>query len=425
MLSEVQIPERSSIKLEKERDEINKQLQNARIDLEPQASFSSDYWLQRSMIAGQLETRSELNRKISLRDFQLETGGDEQAWIQTDKARELMEEAKSQALDQKLCLRQAERLQSSAETEKGTLRRVFMKFFVTSKLGLGITGTGAGKRDSRVQSNFRAALIEASNCVNPAPLEDQIWCPITSRFWPPSATTAAHIFAFHHGQDTMDAIFGKMEEPELFSPSNGLMMSSDAENLFYKGYLVIVPRIDDHTSRSDIERWNKSDPKEYKIRVIERNVNGMRKYIPVGKKEAWTTLDNRPVTFRSDIRPRARYLYYHFCMMMLRRSWLKEKPSQVLRDELGKPWWATPGRYMKESMLLAFVEEMGHEYEELLEGAFEDTTDAGKSNEVALAAANDQVKLSIRGKEGLSYGRGAEEDFDDTDDEGNEEDDDE
>lgn len=36
---------------------------------------------------------------------------------------------------------------------------------------------------------------------------------------------------------------------------------------------------------------------------------------------------------------------------------------------MGKPIWATPGRYIPKNMLLAFVEELGHEYTDLLVAA--------------------------------------------------------
>lgn len=46
-------------------------------------------------------------------------------------------------------------------------------------------------------------------------------------------------------------------------------------------------------------------------------------------------------------------------------------------------------------MLLALVEEMGHEYEQLLEGATEDRPDAAEEDsEILLAVASDQVKAS-------------------------------
>lgn len=66
--------------------------------------------------------------------------------------------------------------------------------------------------------------------------------------------TAAHIFSYCHGQSMMDAIFGRLnaDEPELFSPKNGLLMSTRAEALWDKGYFVIVPLVDDDASHEEV-----------------------------------------------------------------------------------------------------------------------------------------------------------------------------
>jgi hypothetical protein len=51
-------------------------------------------------------------------------------------------------------------------------------------------------------------------------------------------------------------------------------------------------------------------------------------------------------------------------------------------------------------MLLAFVEEMGHEYEELLEGAAEEgTAAAAERSDILLAAAMDEIKAPLLGDE--------------------------
>jgi hypothetical protein len=46
----------------------------------------------------------------------------------------------------------------------------------------------------------------------------------------------------------------------------------------------------------------------------------------------------------------------------------------TLRHETEKPFWATPSRYMNKRMLKAFVEELGHDHENLLIGASCDTS---------------------------------------------------
>lgn len=64
-------------------------------------------------------------------------------------------------------------------------------------------------------------------------------------------------------------------------------------------------------------------------------------------------------------------------------------------------------------MPLAFVEELGHDSEALLDGAIEEAGETDTA-ETALAAANAQIKLSTTGPDALSYvGEAGEEDDDD------------
>lgn len=208
----------------------------------------------------------------------------------------------------------------------------------------------------------------------------------------------------------MDAIFGREDQnhSELFSPQNGLLMLDLTEQKFDKGYFVIVPRVSDRASAQEISDWHASYPKEYKIRVVNPEGSGMDDAIYPHLSNTFNDLDGQQLNFRSDHRPRARYLYFHYCATMLRRSWFTKKPASALRDELGKRFWGTPGgRYMNRNMLMAFVEDMGHEYEELLEGAMEQTEEDKQEGpvETALAAASDHIKVSLgKGPERFSYG---------------------
>ena len=55
---------------------------------------------------------------------------------------------------------------------------------------------------------------------------------------------------------------------------------------------------------------------------------------------------------------------------MLRYAWQRrpEDALVALKSEMGKPVWATPGRYMGKRMLKALVEELGHDYQHLTQG---------------------------------------------------------
>ena len=119
------------------------------------------FWIKQSHIEGMLSSRARLNRKISLRDFQIQNGGDEASWIKGSEAQRLFQEIKACELNQDICKRQSERLDNPENEPKKTMRSVFVKLFMTSPLGLGLgKEAGVKQREAGVQSKFRAELIE-------------------------------------------------------------------------------------------------------------------------------------------------------------------------------------------------------------------------------------------------------------------------
>lgn len=112
--------------------------------------------------------------------------------------------------------------------------------------------------------------------------------------------------------------------------------------------------------------------------------------------------------------------------MMLRQSYARESnmdATDIRHQEVGKKYWGSAGPYMKRNMLLGFVEEMGHEYEHLMEGAMEadddDGDDGDKPTEVAVMLANESVlekRAIIEWKESRFYMHRDDEEEDDDDD---------
>ena len=313
----------------------------------------------------------ETNKKISERDFQ--AAEEIPVWAQSEEARDFAEKIHMADTTRKMYERQALRLENApVKPEQRNMRSVFMKYLMTSKLGLGISSTGACRRSTDDQSKFRDELIKVSNSKHEDPKVVHLWCPMTQKWVPPQSTTAAHIFAYQHGQDCMDLIFGEEAAGELFSPNNGILMSDGAEQRLDKGYIVIIPNLAPNVSPAALSLWQNLTPKEYKIVVLQPDAKGMDAYIDSptsGSKKVWKDLHGSKLEFRSDHRPRARYLYFLYCTSMLRKSWHDKERAQALGGELEKPYWGTPGEYLHRNMLLAFVEEMGHEHEILLEGS--------------------------------------------------------
>lgn len=68
-----------------------------------------------------------------------------------------------------------------------------------------------------------------------------------------------------------------------------------------------------------------------------------------------------------------------------------------MRKEFGKGYWGTIGPYLPESMLQAFIEELGHGYEGLLKGGEADEATANQEDRnILLAVASSQIKALPR-----------------------------
>jgi len=352
--------------LENRKRSLNDSLKVARKRLRDHGSFDASYWTQSARV-GEIEiSKSEVQRKISLQNF----GGNEIEWQKTDEAKAIFQRIRAQEQAKKICDLRIRDL--DLKKPRRGLRAAFMKLFTTSKAGLNIVTPGAGRRDPRLQSAFRSEMIEKYNAKHSS--EDWLWCPVLGDWCMSDYVVAAHLFAYMHGQATMDAIFGARRPPELFSPRNGMLISSFVERYLYCGKLVIVPDLPEKPKLAELLVWVNSDVRNFKIKVIDKSWVQLGKRISPYHDLKYGDLDNRPLQFRSTFRPAARYLYYHYCIQILRSAWQQNSygspaASQTMKDESGKPFWGTPGRYLPRNMLLAIVEELGHEYEQLLEGA--------------------------------------------------------
>ena len=337
----------------------------------------------------------EIQRKISIQKFL--KSGIQGPWKSSADARKLKEQTEVFKLEQNLVKKQSQKLRKSRKDPLYQSMKAgiaFVKLYISSPKGLGLKIKGT-ERDNSVQSNFRRELIESYNVAHPDSDRGALWCAVTRRWVDVESSTAAHIFAYHNGEDTMDAIFGT--EPagsELFSPLNGLILSNTAEQRFDKMQFVIVPALSDNATSDQIEDWQNATTKDYRIRIVDDEAANMRMFISPESSKRWVDLDDEIVEFRGDFRPRARYLYFHFVCSMIRRAWNKEKKERVLVDQLGKKFWGTPGPYMRQAMLKAFVTEVGHDFEDLLEGTEHGKDEGQEQDDTALAAAAEQIYFS-------------------------------
>ena len=351
-------------------------------------SFDSQYWMARRDAASYDLEAVRLNRKISV--VKLNTSTDE--FLRSPEGVKLMLREKASEMDVSIYAAQADRM--SDDSPDFILRKSFVGLFIGAKSGWDIKNN-PGRRDKNTQETYKNDLIKVFGSRHENPLKEEYWCPITGQYWPRSSIRAAHFFPRRAGEDTMNIIFGKTKNEdgisELNKAENRIIWSQEAEERFINGSFTLVPDIRDNAEAEEIERWEKLEIKEYKIRVLNREDPSMQTEIFATDKK-WLELDNQRVKFRTDFRPRARYLYFAYCEAMLRRCFTRGKDKEVSKEELGRRSWGTPGRYMLRGMLLGFVEQLGHNYDHLLEGA------SNEDEEVrieGIQAANDHVKETL------------------------------
>ena len=366
-------------------------------------SFDSKYWTKLSQVSDLKAKRSGL----SLRLLQDELT-DDRASDKNDEERRLREENHSHSLEAKIFRKQALRVGVKPGDEEKNRRGYFMQQWTTSAQGLRMLGieTGEGKQTPHVQEQFREKLIAACKSRDPNPKSHDLWCPILGYYFPGDKKTmyAAHIFPWAQSQVSMNEIFGKEVEnvESLDEISNGLMLSSYASRRLEDGDIILVPDVADTASQDGIDTWSESEPKEYKIRVLNPEARGMDWIHPgyVNPRQTWNDLDGKKVQFSSDHRPHARYLYWQYCKTMLRRSWEGKGVGSwdVPMWGLGKSSWGPKGPYIKKRMLLAFVEQLGHDAEALMENAIVESEedDVPGSDPSALLLASAEIRKSHR-----------------------------
>ncbi len=274
----------------------------------------------------------------------------------------------------------------------------------SEKGGLGLTKQqlGGGVRDSSDQSNFRAALIQLCNSKHPTAHGNRLWCPIVGAYLDSKSLVAAHIFPYAGGQTAMTELFGRPDgKEELMAPQNGLLIDRDAEQYIANGWMTIVPDLSANATHEEVDAWTKGDVKEYKIRVLNADNPKMKELLPVGapphhtgRERHWWELDGQKLEFKSDFRPRARYLYWSFAVALLRHSYQRRHSvHNPIEEQINKRFWGTGGPWIRRKYLRAFVEHLGHDinWENIMEAATED--EGEEADPAGLLEADKQLAI--------------------------------
>ncbi|KAL9013114.1 MAG: hypothetical protein Q9173_002174 [Seirophora scorigena] len=392
-----EIPMRKSSKkrtaehsLDKDRTKLRRLIEDiskARKDLKPQGSLDSTYWEKRAKVAEQECKMITLHRRVSIGEFQKDTGGTRSEWLQTKEAEEFNAKDVASTMRAQVCRKQSLRLKIEPGGEGKSRRRAFLQFWTTSTMGLRIS-TGAGTRDAKLQSAFRQELQALSETKPPQFTR----CPITKQWHDTQDLVAAHLFPYRSGQAAMISIFGKDAENELFSPKNGMLITKRAEELLDAGLLLIVPDLPADPTMAQLALWASTDQKDYRVKVPNPSHPLVHMQLSVAVTQTYADLDGSKVEFHGSSRPRARYLYFLYVSGVLRYTWAantKGKFAHALDGEIGRPYWGTVGPFLRQSLIRGFVEEIGHEFEPLLGSGLEDP----ETGETSKGAAEEDPAL--------------------------------
>lgn len=364
--------------------------QRKRLMLDP--GFDTSYWTALREIAEKELEATLLSKEILIAEIKENAKDRKEAFRESKlERRKLVLRERVLRLHIKLYEAQTEKMRS--KEEKFNLRRPYLQLFMGGSSGLGNTNT-KGQRDDTLQSAFRSNLILKMGSKHPLSNCTDLWCPIRRDYFPDGCLVASHLFPWKCGETTMEAIFGCPDSgrSELFKAENGILWSKGAGRRFEAGYFMIVPDVPDEPTEQQLDAWEASDPREYKIRVLNPKAKLMREKL-YSRGITWADLDNERLQLLTRFRPRAKYLYFAYCVAMLWQSLRRNHPNDSSVG-LRKHAWGVAGKYIPEGMLLGFVESMGREYENLLEGAIKE--EGAVVDTTALAAASAHIKEMLK-----------------------------
>jgi hypothetical protein len=139
------------------------------------------YWKDSLEVEKKAADVIKVTRLVSSRRYQDKTGKSEAAWASTAEAKALFEEEAKRRIYIRAIERQADliaRDQLPPPTFDIRFRRMFISIFTWLASGVGVN---QGRRDTRDQSAFRAAMISDYGAGHPDPAAGLLWCCITKK----------------------------------------------------------------------------------------------------------------------------------------------------------------------------------------------------------------------------------------------------
>ncbi len=207
------------------------------------------------------------------------------------------------------------------------------------------------------------------NAHDPEKPED-LWCPITRAYGPKNTRTMAHIVPHNLGWKNVGYMFGEPDKGRdlIWSMGNAMVMNSVLERGFDRGYFVLLPL-----------ETKPGEPSEWQAWLLATDKAKDR--IDAFGQVSWADIHKRRLEWKNNNRPAHRCLYYHFISNILR--YVRYEKEDWAKHFLTLPtgnMWATPGPYLRKSMLRVLAQTIGDMYE-MPKELYEHKTFDGKDDE--------------------------------------------
>ncbi|KAJ5576462.1 hypothetical protein N7535_003388 [Penicillium sp. DV-2018c] len=168
------------------------------------------------------------------------------------------------------------------------------------------------------------------------------WCHVLGTVLPQKNIKAAHLVPKSMTSKEAAHLFG-VSDGVLGDPRNGITLADNIELLFSQGAIAIVPMPGPMASPT---QWRCVVLDESKKENIIGTLGGS--YMKL--KE----IDNKPLTFVSDHRPRQRYLYFCFIIAYLNAK-SRGASDAVAKKVEATHFWPSAGEYLNRSTLVTLA----------------------------------------------------------------------
>ncbi|RFN52328.1 hypothetical protein FIE12Z_3398 [Fusarium flagelliforme] len=200
--------------------------------------------------------------------------------------------------------------------------------------------------------------------------------PFSRKRWDPVLHTwrqskAVQLFSPKNASKA-DAIFGEGAANEIYTPHNGLFLHEMVEHALTKGYIAIVPdgKLDGLIN--------------YKVVVLDKQCREVQRWIgrsDVDGFKRYIDLDERQLRFKTDARPKMRYVWWTYLNAVLRTFYWADSYSDygnINRCQEVRwldSYWKHHGPFAKRNQLMWFVRGSGPNWTAAFLHGFEEEGD--------------------------------------------------